>query len=158
VLDAEVGRVLAGRAEFRGGVRVGRDVTLNELRDRHDAVIIAVGYGSSRSMPLEGADTVHGVLAGTAFLREHNAGRPVPVGRRVAVIGGGNTAMDCARAARRYGADVTVYYRRGEAEMPAIRTRSSRPGPMASSSSPWCCRSACCPMMPAESAPSRRSA
>jgi indolepyruvate ferredoxin oxidoreductase, alpha subunit len=120
VLDAEVGRVLSGRAEFRGGVRVGRDVTLAELRERHDAIVIAVGYGRSRSMPLEGADTTHGVLAGTVFLREYNAGRPVPLGGRVAVVGGGNTAMDCARAARRAGADVTVYYRRGEAEMPAI--------------------------------------
>jgi indolepyruvate ferredoxin oxidoreductase, alpha subunit len=121
VLDAEIDRVFRGRVTFRGGVRIGSDITLNELRDRHDAVIIAVGYSRSRDMPLAGADTAHGVLAGTAFLREHNAGTHIHLGRRVAVIGGGNTAMDCARAARRAGAEATVYYRRGEAEMPAIR-------------------------------------
>jgi indolepyruvate ferredoxin oxidoreductase, alpha subunit len=121
ILDAEVDRVFGGRAEFRGGIRIGRDVTFTELRSRHDAVIVAVGYGLSRDMAIEGAGTAHGVFAGTEFLREYNAGAKVPLGRRVAVIGGGNTAMDCARAARRSGADVTVYYRRGEAEMPAIR-------------------------------------
>lgn len=120
VLDAEVARIFGGRTTYRGGVRVGRDVTLGELRERHDAVIIAAGYGASRSMQLEGASAA-GLFSGTEFLRRYNAGEPLQPGARVAVIGGGNTAMDCARAARRIGAEVTIYYRRGEADMPAIR-------------------------------------
>jgi NADPH-dependent glutamate synthase beta subunit-like oxidoreductase len=74
----------------------------------------------SRGMPLEGAAGVAGIHAGTSFLRRYNAGADMGRLGTVAVVGGGNTAMDCARAARRSGADVTVYYRRGEAEMPAI--------------------------------------
>jgi indolepyruvate ferredoxin oxidoreductase, alpha subunit len=120
VLDAEVSRILDGNAVFRGGVHVGRDVTLAELREQHDALIVAVGYNSSRVMQLGGAVSA-GLHAGTEFLRRYNAGEDVQLGGRVAVIGGGNTAMDCARAARRSGAEVTIYYRRGEAEMPAIR-------------------------------------
>jgi indolepyruvate ferredoxin oxidoreductase, alpha subunit len=120
VLDAEIRRVVAGAVEFRGGVRVGRDVTVDELREIHDAVVVAVGFGRSRSMPLDGAAGVAGIHAGTSFLRRYNAGADMGRLGTVAVVGGGNTAMDCARAARRSGADVTVYYRRGEAEMPAI--------------------------------------
>jgi indolepyruvate ferredoxin oxidoreductase, alpha subunit len=120
VLDAEVERVFATGVHFRGGVRVGTDLPLRALRQQNDAVILAVGYSQSRTMPLEGAQQATGVHAGTMFLRQFNAGQPLDVGSRVAVIGGGNTAMDCARAARRTGAAVTIYYRRGEAEMPAI--------------------------------------
>lgn len=120
VLDAEVRRVLSGNVEFRGGVRVGRDVTLDELREVHDAIVVAVGYGRPRGMQLEGAAGVTGIHAGTAFLRRYNEGEQIELGATVAVIGGGNTAMDCARAVRRAGAAVTVYYRRGESEMPAI--------------------------------------
>jgi indolepyruvate ferredoxin oxidoreductase, alpha subunit len=119
VLDAEVARILGGTTDYLPGVRVGREVTLRELRERHDAVIVAVGNGRPRDMRLDGAAAV-GLMAGTEFLRRYNAGESVQTGQRVAVIGGGNTAMDCARAARRAGAEVTVYYRRGVAEMPAI--------------------------------------
>jgi indolepyruvate ferredoxin oxidoreductase, alpha subunit len=120
VLNAEVDRVFGGPVRYAGGVRVGRDLSLDVLRRQHDAVILAVGYGRSRSMPLAGADTALELYAGTSYLRRYNAGEAVPLGRRVAVIGGGNTAMDCARAARRTSPQVTIYYRRGEAQMPAI--------------------------------------
>jgi NADPH-dependent glutamate synthase beta subunit-like oxidoreductase len=120
VLDAEVQRLLDAGVEFRGGVRVGSDITLDDLRTGHDAVLIAVGYSRARALPLDGAEGVTGVFAGTAFLRQWNAGERPALGARVAVIGGGNTAIDCARAAVRSGAEVTIYYRRGEAEMPAI--------------------------------------
>jgi putative selenate reductase len=72
-------------------------------------------------MKLEGREqAADGVASGLDFLQRFNHGESTGIGRRVAVIGGGNTALDCARAARRAGAEVTVYYRRSEAEMPAI--------------------------------------
>jgi indolepyruvate ferredoxin oxidoreductase, alpha subunit len=120
VLDAEIRRVLAGRVVYLPNVRVGVDVTFEDVRSRHDATIVAVGYGAPRRLELEGADDVRGIHAGTEFLRRFNSGEQVVVGRRVAVIGGGNTAIDCARVARRLGADVTIYYRRALTDMPAI--------------------------------------
>lgn len=121
VLDGELARWIDIGVELRCGVRVGRDVTLMELMEDHDAVIVAVGHRASRSLVLPGAESAPGrVLAGLDFLRRFNGGKAVDVGRRVAVIGGGNTAIDCARAARRLGASVEVLYRRTESEMPAI--------------------------------------
>jgi indolepyruvate ferredoxin oxidoreductase, alpha subunit len=121
VLDAELARWSAIGVEFRMGARIGRDLMLDELRAAHDAVVLAVGRHGPRSMRLSGSEEAPGaVLNGLAFLRRYNEGEPLALGRRVAVIGGGNTAIDCARAARRLGATVTVIYRRTEAEMPAI--------------------------------------
>jgi indolepyruvate ferredoxin oxidoreductase, alpha subunit len=121
VLDGELARWRVIGVDFRTGVRIGRDVTLQELQERHDAVILAVGHHASRPLELPGAEAAPGaVLHGLDFLRRYNGGEEPEVGRRVAVIGGGNTAIDCARAARRLGATVTVIYRRTEAEMPAI--------------------------------------
>jgi indolepyruvate ferredoxin oxidoreductase, alpha subunit len=121
VLDGELDRWRAIGVEFRTGVRIGRQVTIQELEELHGAVILAVGTQASRDMRLPGAaDAPGSVMAGLDFLRRYNEGEQVDVGRRVAVVGGGNTAIDCARAARRLGATVTVIYRRTEAEMPAI--------------------------------------
>jgi indolepyruvate ferredoxin oxidoreductase, alpha subunit len=121
VLDAELARWGSIGVEFRTGVRIGREVTLQELQQDHDALILAVGNRASRELRLPGAEEAQGsVLAGLEFLGRFNEGDEPDVGRRVAVIGGGNTAIDCARAARRLGATVTVIYRRTEAEMPAI--------------------------------------
>ena len=82
------------------------------------AVLAAVGAHQAQGLGVPGDDEPR-VLGGVAFLREVNLGWPVKLGKKVAVIGGGNTAMDCARAALRLGADVTVIYRRTRAEMPA---------------------------------------
>ena len=121
VLDAELRRWTDIGVEFRCSARIGTDVTLGELRDEYDAVVIAVGHHAPRGMRLEGDDRAGGaVFHGIDFLRRFNRGEEVEVGRRVAVIGGGNTAIDCARAARRLGASVQVLYRRTREEMPAI--------------------------------------
>jgi indolepyruvate ferredoxin oxidoreductase, alpha subunit len=121
VLDGELDRWRAIGVEFRTGMRIGRDVTIQDLQNAHDAVILAVGHHASRAMKLPGSETApDAVLHGLDFLRRFNEGEELDVGRRVAVIGGGNTAIDCARAARRLGATATVIYRRTQGEMPAI--------------------------------------
>jgi 2-oxoacid:acceptor oxidoreductase delta subunit (pyruvate/2-ketoisovalerate family) len=117
VLAGEIGRLSALGVDFRCGVQIGRDLTADEL-ERHAAVFVASGAHRPRRLGIAGEDA-RGVRAGLEFLREVNGGGRPEIGRRVAVIGGGNTAMDCARTAVRLGSDVTVLYRRGRAEMPA---------------------------------------
>ena len=107
--------------EFRTGVEVGRDVTLEGLRrEGYKAFFIATG--AHHGVPLEvPGEHFGGVMQGVDFLRRHAAGLPPGVGRSVAVVGGGNTAVDAARTALREGAErVTVLYRRTRAEMPAV--------------------------------------
>ncbi|HEY6866374.1 MAG TPA: FAD-dependent oxidoreductase [Candidatus Eisenbacteria bacterium] len=117
VVAGEVERLRALGVDIRCGVRVGADLTAGEL-ERHAAVFVATGAQRGRRLGIPG-DGAPGVRSGLEFLREVNAGGRPELGRHVVVIGGGNTAMDCARTAVRLGADVTVLYRRGRAEMPA---------------------------------------
>ncbi|MBD3235139.1 MAG: molybdopterin-dependent oxidoreductase, partial [Candidatus Eisenbacteria bacterium] len=119
VLDREVDYICRAGAEIRYNVRVGRDVSLAELRTQHDAIFLASGAWAGKSMRAEGEDTTEGVLQGVDFLRE-KADDPSPVEGTIVVIGGGNTAMDVARTAWRCGAEkVIILYRRTKAEMPA---------------------------------------
>ncbi|MDX1674858.1 MAG: FAD-dependent oxidoreductase [Longimicrobiales bacterium] len=121
VLDRELGRWEEIGVQLRCGVRIGRDVTMTELAEEHDAVVVAVGNRASRVTRLDGSDRApRAVIPGLEFLQRFNRGSEVDIGRSVAVIGGGNTAIDCARSARRLGASVQILYRRTEAEMPAI--------------------------------------
>jgi glutamate synthase (NADPH/NADH) small chain len=110
-------------AEFRCGVDVGRDVPLGDLRRDYDAVFLGIGLGGTQRLGIPG-DTLPGVAGALEFIRDYKT-RPygeVAVGRRVAVIGAGNTAIDAATAAVRLGAERTwIVYRRSEAEMPAFR-------------------------------------
>lgn len=113
----EIEQVALTGVEIRCGFEVGRDATLTSLLEEADAVIVAAGT-MKPDMPSIPGVTLSGVTAGLSFLRRANAGEPVAVGNRVAVIGGGFTAVDCARMARRLGAqDVRMYYRRTEQEM-----------------------------------------
>jgi len=96
--EVEVLAELGVRAET--GCTVGVDVTFPDLRERHDAVIIAVGAKRSRSLPIPGADAP-GVLGGVEFLRDVALGNPPALGRRVVVIGGGNVAYDVGRSVLR---------------------------------------------------------
>ena len=100
---------------------VGSDVTFYQLRNRHDAIYIATGTQFPNRIGIPGED-LKGVYHGLDFLRDVNLGKDVKVGGRVAVIGGGNTAIDAARTALRLGAqEVTVLYRRLIEDMPADR-------------------------------------
>lgn len=99
------------------GVSIGKDRSIDELINTHDAVIIAAGTMKPDMPSLPGAE-LHGVISGLRYLQEANAGKSPATGERVVVIGGGFTAVDCARMAKRLGArDVKVYYRRTVNEM-----------------------------------------
>jgi heterodisulfide reductase subunit A2 len=120
VLRREIDFIRRLGVEIRTGVRVGREVSLKEIKNSCQALFIAAGVQGSRRAGIEGED-LSSVREGIAFLRRINGGESLEVGRRVAIIGGGNTAMDCARTARRLGGEeVTVVYRRSRAEMPAL--------------------------------------
>jgi putative selenate reductase len=106
--------------EFRYGQRAGVDFTLDQLQaDGFDAIFVAVGAQVAKHLELPGDDT-DGIIDGVTFLRGVREGRPIAVGAQVGVIGAGDTAMDCARSARRLGAEtVSVIYRRTVDQMPA---------------------------------------
>ncbi|MCA8976484.1 MAG: FAD-dependent oxidoreductase [Planctomycetes bacterium] len=119
VLDREVARVLALGVEARTGRFLDR-TALADLPREHDAVILATGLQQLTTLEVPGA-TLAGVEQGIGFLHRVNVDGDARVAGHVVVLGGGNTAMDCARSALRSGADrVTVVYRRTRKEMPAI--------------------------------------
>src|SRR5258706_9340244 len=108
------------RVGFCLGVNVGVDVSMENLERDYAAIFIAVGLGPTVPMHLPGEE-LDGVVDALRFIAHYKTAQTIPVGRKVAVIGGGNTAIDAANAARRLGADdVYVIYRRGEREMPAF--------------------------------------
>ena len=108
--------------EIRYGQRAGVDVTVDGLRGQgYAAILVAVGAQRGKRLGLPGEDAA-GILDGVDFLRGVREGRPATIGPRVGVIGAGDTAMDCARSARRVGAtSVQVIYRRTVDQMPADR-------------------------------------
>jgi putative selenate reductase len=107
--------------EFRFGRKAGVDFTMSDLRDEgFGSVVVAVGAQLAKRLGLDGEDA-EGIMDGIQFLRSVREGDPVPIGNQVAVIGAGDTAMDCARTAWRLGAEVTVVYRRTIDQMPADR-------------------------------------
>ena len=118
VLDNEIAPIAALGVEIRCGVDIGKDKSLAELTERFDALFLATGAHRSRALNLPDEDH-SGVLSGLDFLRRVASGLEVQVGKRVAVIGGGNTAVDAARTAMRLGASATIFYRRSRQEMPA---------------------------------------
>ncbi len=106
--------------EVRYGVTAGVDITLEQLRaDGVAAIFVAVGAQVARRLDLPGEDA-EGIVDGVTFLRGVREGKPSAIGARVGVIGAGDTAMDCARSARRLGAEtVSLIYRRTVDQMPA---------------------------------------
>jgi len=119
VLDAEVDYIIQAGAEIKYNVTIGKDITLDELKKKYDAVFIATGAQQGKPMLVEGEDDTDGIIRGVEFLRKKYKDHE-PLSGTVVVIGGGNTAMDVARTSWRLGADkVIILYRRTKAEMPA---------------------------------------
>jgi len=128
IVRREIDALEAMGVEIRTNVVIGRTITVDELFTEYgyEAVFIGSGAGLPRFMGIPG-ETLKGVYSANEFLTrinlmraaEENSDTPVQHGHRVAVVGGGNVAMDAARCARRLGAEVTVVYRRTRDELPA---------------------------------------
>jgi NADPH-dependent glutamate synthase beta subunit-like oxidoreductase len=116
VIEREIRQITALGVTIRCGIEVGRSVTLEQLVAQHDAVVLAAGTLRPNTLALPGAQHP-GIEHGLSFLLEVNESGRRSIGRRTLVIGGGYTAMDCARTALRLGAQVGVYYRRGRDDM-----------------------------------------
>ncbi|MBL6989049.1 MAG: FAD-dependent oxidoreductase [Bacteriovoracaceae bacterium] len=119
-LDAEIKSITDLGVNLHMGSKWGRDFSLDDLKkDGFSATLIAVGSHGSKSMRVEN-EVGQGVIGGVDFLRKVVLKEEVNAGSKVAVIGGGDVAMDCARVAKRLGADVSLLYRRTQKEMPAL--------------------------------------
>jgi glutamate synthase (NADPH/NADH) small chain len=117
-LDKDIEHIRSLGVEMHFNHRVGRDSTFSELLDKFDAVFVSTGLDVPSNMRIEGEDHPR-VMAGLKLLDDVTEGKDPGIGKQVAVIGGGNVAMDAARVSRRIGAEVTVLYRRRLEDMPA---------------------------------------
>lgn len=102
VLDAEIQRILDLGVEARMNCRIGTDITMTQIRADYDAVFLGLGAQAGRALAVEGADAPN-VVTATSFLKAFNDGRLRHVGKRVVVVGGGDTSIDVATVARRLG-------------------------------------------------------
>lgn len=119
ILDGEINRILDMGVELKLDTAVGTDISMADLKKDFDATFIALGAHQGRLLRVKGEDAPN-VFTGTDFLNRVNSGEKVDVGDKVVVIGGGDTAIDAARVARRLGAQANIVYRRTKTEMPAI--------------------------------------
>jgi NADPH-dependent glutamate synthase beta subunit-like oxidoreductase/Pyruvate/2-oxoacid:ferredoxin oxidoreductase delta subunit len=120
VLDAEIQRILDLGVSLQCNTVIGTTVSLEQLRGGYKAVFVGVGAHRGVALRIPGEDAPN-VFTGAEFLNHINSGEEVQVGKKVLVIGGGDTAIDSARVSKRLGADVTILYRRSRSEMPAIK-------------------------------------
>ena len=121
LIDWEVDQVLKLGVEIQTNVQVGKDISFDDLVDENDAVLLAIGMGKIQKLGIEGED-LPGVIDALDMLEQTKTGNPeeLRIGRRVAVIGGGNTAIDAATTSKRLGAEVVqMLYRRTQKEMTA---------------------------------------
>ncbi|MBN2401313.1 MAG: FAD-dependent oxidoreductase [Spirochaetes bacterium] len=120
-LKKEIDYIKKLGVDIRCSTAAGKDIAFDELKEDYNAVFIAVGAQKGVPLGVPGEDS-RGVMEGIKFLRDFNSGAAPTVGGACAVIGGGNTAVDCARTAKRLGAgSVKLVYRRTRDEMPAAR-------------------------------------
>ena len=119
LLDAEIAGIEGMGVRMLGNIKVGRDITLDYLRNTYDAVVVAIGAWSSSGLGCPG-ENLEGVVGGIDFLRDVTLNSHILAGQKIGVVGGGNTAMDACRTAVRLGAsEVYNIYRRTRNEMPA---------------------------------------
>jgi NADPH-dependent glutamate synthase beta subunit-like oxidoreductase len=126
ILEKEIDDIRALGVEIRLNTRVGRDITLEKLEKDFDYIYLGSGAHKSQKMNVPGED-LKNVFGGVEFLRDYNANEDgwlkgqKTLGKNVAVVGGGNSAIDAARVAVRLGANVTILYRRLRQDMPAAQ-------------------------------------
>jgi 2-oxoacid:acceptor oxidoreductase delta subunit (pyruvate/2-ketoisovalerate family) len=118
ILDREISSIEALGVEIRAGVSFGENLRLEDLKD-YQAIFIATGAHRSRGLNIPGEKGT-GVFSGLDLLRKINQGEKVRLGDKIAIIGGGNTAIDVARSIIRLGKNATILYRRSKEEMPAF--------------------------------------
>ena len=120
-LDDDINAILKTGVEVKHGLRIGKDMTIQSLREEYDAVLITIGASTDKKLGLEGEDA-DGVLSAVQFLRDVGKNQnPDLTGQEVCVIGGGNVSMDAVRTAKRLGAKkVSIVYRRRTADMTAL--------------------------------------
>ncbi len=119
ILGREIQLIERVGVKFIFNTRVGVDISLNELDDRFDSIFLSIGTWKESWVYQPGTE-LKGVYPALNFLEAVAAGQDVPLGRKVAIIGGGNAAIDSARTALRKGTEATVFYRRERKDMPAI--------------------------------------
>lgn len=118
ILDQEIALMCRNGMQIETSKKLGDDFTLSQLSDDFDAVCLAVGASKAVEMHYQGSE-FDGCYLGVDYLKDYVTDKQYTTGKKVAVIGGGNTAIDCARTAVRAGADTTLIYRRTRDEMPA---------------------------------------
>ncbi len=118
ILEKEIQLMCANGMKIHYNQKMGRDISLTQLCKDYAAVYVAIGAQKAVPMPVPGSD-LEGCYLGVDFLKAHVLGMTPHLGKRVAIVGGGNTAIDCARTAVRLGCEVTIIYRRTKEEMPA---------------------------------------
>ncbi|OQK33880.1 anaerobic dehydrogenase [Vibrio vulnificus] len=118
ILDKEIELMCRNGMAIHIDKKLGRDISLSQLSQDYDAVCLAVGASKAVAMDYPGSD-LDGCYLGVDYLKDFVTEQRFITGKKVAVIGGGNTAIDCARTAVRTGADTTLIYRRTRDEMPA---------------------------------------
>ena len=120
ILQAEINAILDLGVELKLNCHIGKDIQFNDLQKKFKAIFISVGCHRPLKLHVPGEDDLEGVIDAITFLREINMGKPVELGGKLLVIGGGNAAIDCARMALRLGCEeVSILYRRTQEEMPA---------------------------------------
>lgn len=120
-LDQDINIILKTGVEVKYGLKIGEDITIQELREQYDAVLITIGASTDKKLGLEHEDA-DGVLSAVQFLRSVGRGEILDLtGKEVVVVGGGNVSMDAVRTAKRMGAKkVSILYRRRRNDMTAL--------------------------------------
>ncbi len=121
-LDDDINAILETGVQVEHGLRIGIDITINELREQYDAVLITIGASTDKKLGIDGEDA-KGVISAVQFLRDVGKNNAIDLaGQEVCVIGGGNVSMDAVRTAVRLGAKkVSIVYRRRVADMTALK-------------------------------------
>jgi NADH-quinone oxidoreductase subunit F len=120
ILRREIQDIIDTGVLLKVNTKVGRDISFEDLDQQFDGIYLGIGQQHSAKLGVAGEDA-EGVIGAVEFLREHNLGQGPKIGKKVAVIGGGNSAIDAARTSIRLGADaVTIFYRRERKDMPAL--------------------------------------